>query len=126
MDDVIPIRGGLPAAGRATSMPILDWHLAFIALTGLEFLQIQQTVAGWIFVGGAMVIAAREPGRALLAVYHGGIPWLYVALCFLSVLWSPVPDISIRGAIQVALSTGAAFVIARGLSPRRFLLAVMG
>jgi exopolysaccharide production protein ExoQ len=48
-----------------------------------------------------------------------------VALCFLSVLWSPVPDISIRGAIQVALSTGAAFVLARGLAPRRFMLAVM-
>ena len=107
-------------------MPTLDWCLAFAALTGLEFLQFTQTLAASIFVGGAALIAARDPGRALLATYRGGIVWLFVIICSLSVLWSPVPDISFRGALQIAISTGAALVIARALPPRRFMLAVMG
>jgi exopolysaccharide production protein ExoQ len=104
----------------------IDWWLCSIASTALAFLQYSQTVAAYTFTAASAICVIREPGRSLEAVRNAGLVWLFVALCFLSWFWSPVPDFTLRGALQVTLTVGAALVFARAVKPSALLSATMG
>lgn len=116
-----------PLTRRSFAAPRIniDWCLAFIAMTGLEFSQYSQTVATYAFAIAVMLYFLRQPAISLNAFYRGGIQWVFVALCLLSVLWSQDQAWALRGALQVALTVGAALVLARGLPPRSFMTALM-
>jgi exopolysaccharide production protein ExoQ len=102
----------------------LAWCVCCLALTALEFVQFSQTIAAYSFAGASALCAIIEPGRAIDAVLRGALFWIYVAMCLVSVLWSPVSQIALRGALEVALTIGAALIIARTLPPRSFLSAL--
>jgi exopolysaccharide production protein ExoQ len=126
MDGSFPIRRGFRGAGGALAgIPLsIDWLLCCVALTALEFVAYSQTLAASIFTGATMICVISEPGRALDAAYRGLLLWLFVALCFVSVLWSPA-ETALRGALEVALMVGVSLVIARALSASSFLSAVL-
>ena len=67
----------------------------------------------------------KQPKLTFDAFFRGGILWAFVALCFLSLLWSPDPSWAFRGSLQVALTFGAALALARGLPPGSFMTALM-
>jgi exopolysaccharide production protein ExoQ len=127
MDGSLPIRRGFRGAGRTLAgIPVsIDWLLCCVALTALEFLQYSQTLAAYTFTGATMICVVREPARALDAAYRGLVLWLFVALCTVSVLWSPASGTALRSALEIALTVGVSLVIARALSASSFLLAVM-
>ena len=103
----------------------IDWCMWFIALTALEFGQYSQTISLYSFAASVLIYFLSRPGIAFLALYQGGVQWTLVVLYLLSALWSPVPDFTFRLALETALSFGAALVLARGLSPRSLMTALM-
>jgi exopolysaccharide production protein ExoQ len=116
-----------PIARRslARSLPGIDWWLCFVALASLEFLQYSQTLAAYTFTAASALCAIKEPGRTLEGAIRGGLLWTFVALWLVSTLWSPVPDLSLRSALQVILTVGAALVMVRALPAASFLTALM-
>jgi exopolysaccharide production protein ExoQ len=123
------VNKSLPAGSRSRwrfdASPALDWCLCCASLTGLLFGQYLGTLALVVFTAMASIFIIRQSGRALIGLYEGGILWIFPALCFVSTLWSPVPGISVRGALEVALSTGVALAIGRGMPPRSLMTAFM-
>ena len=103
----------------------LDWCLWVAGYTALEFVQYSQTIALYIFTIIVLIYFAKQPVITSIALYQGGIQWIVVALGFLSVLWSSVPDTSLRSALQEVLSFSAALALARGLPPSQSMTALM-
>jgi exopolysaccharide production protein ExoQ len=101
----------------------LDLHsvLWLIPVVALLFLQFSQTLAASVFMAVAIGYAAARPGLALRAVFSGLLPWAYVVVAGLSILWSQHTDVSTRAAIQIAITAGAALVMAHALAPRTFM-----
>lgn len=97
----------------------------FVAVAALFFLQFSQTLAAAIFMAVALGYAAARPGLAMRAAFSGLLPWAYVVLAALSILWSQHSDVSGRAAMQIAVTAGAALVMAYALAPRSFMLVWM-
>ena len=127
MDRLLSIGNKAPARRRGFTwaLPGIDWWLCCLALAGLEFLQYSQTLAAYTFTAASALCAIREPGRVPEAVYRGGLIWFFVALWLMSTLWSPVPDQSLRSALQVILTVGAALIMVRALPAASFMTALM-
>ncbi|MBW0003949.1 MAG: O-antigen ligase family protein [Hyphomicrobiales bacterium] len=123
----LAIQNGVPAAKSRAGriLPGPDWWLCVLALTGLEFLQYSQTPAAYTFTAASALCALREPGRALQGALHGGLIWLFIALWLVSMLWSPVPDLSFRSGLQVLLTVGGALIMVRALPATYFISALM-
>jgi exopolysaccharide production protein ExoQ len=115
-----PIRRGF-AAPRIN----IDWCLAYIAITGLEFIQYSQTIGVYAFTIAGLLYVIKQPRLTFDAFAQGGILWIFVALCFLSVLWAQDPSWAFRGSLQVALTVGVALALARRLPPGSFMTALM-
>ncbi|MBV9754863.1 MAG: O-antigen ligase family protein [Hyphomicrobiales bacterium] len=114
-----------PRRSLVPTNPGVDWWLCFVALAGLEFLQYSQTLAAYTFTAASALCAIMQPGRTLQGALRGGLIWAFVALWLISTLWSPVPDQSLRSALQVILTVGAALVMVRALPASSFLTALM-
>jgi exopolysaccharide production protein ExoQ len=103
----------------------MEWHICLLAFLALAFIDYTTTLAATAFLAASIVCALLSPSRALSSVLSGLVPWLYLILAGLSVIWSSAPDLSTRYAIELALTTGAALVIAGALTPGAFLAALM-
>lgn len=108
-----------------TASPTFSWYTWFVAIAALFFLQITQTLAATVFVAATMAYVLARPGAALKAVAGSAIPWTYPALALLSLLWSEHPDVTLRGTLEFAFTTGAALVMARALPLRSVLTAFL-
>jgi exopolysaccharide production protein ExoQ len=111
------------ARRTVTPTPTFSWCTWFVAIAALFFLQITQTLAATIFVAATMAYVLARPEAALKATTGSVIPWTYPVFALLSLLWSEHPDLTLRGALEFAFTTGAALVMARTL-PLRSLLTV--
>ena len=118
-----PLRA-LPASGVRLRLDV-PWLAWFIALVALFFLQMSQTVAASIFMAISVAYVLARPGFALEAALLGVTPWIYVVLALLSVSWSEHSDVSGRAAIQIAVTMGAALVMARTLPARGAISVLM-
>ncbi len=94
-------------------------------MTGLEFSQYSQTIGGYTFTIAGVMYFIKQPRFTFDAFVRGGIVWIFVALCFLSVLWAQDQSWAFRGSLQVALTIGIALALARGLPPGSFMTALM-
>ena len=103
----------------------LDWCLAFMAMTGLEFIQFSQTVSAYSFAIAGIIALIKQPRFTFDAFVRGWIFWIFVGLCFLSVLWAQDQSWAFRGSLQVALTIGVALAVARMLPPGSFMTALM-
>ena len=116
-----------PAVRRGFTAPRINtnWCLAFIAMTGLEFVQYSQTISAYTFMIAVIMFCFRNGKVALDAFLRGGILWVFISLSFASLLWSQDPSWAFRGVLQVALTIGAALILAGGLPPASFMTALM-
>ena len=126
---MLSIENKAPARRRGFTWahpPGIDWWLCCLALAGLEFLQYSQTLAACTPLPRRRRFArSGNQGGLPEAVYRGGLIWFFVALWLMSTLWSPVPDQSLRSALQVILTVGAALIMVRALPAASFMTALM-
>ena len=102
----------------------LEWFLCFVSLTALVFSNFSPTISAYAFLTAAALFGLTVPIRALRALFSDWLPWPYVILVLVSVSWSAVPDLSARYDVELALTAGAALVLA-GVAPYSFLSALM-
>ena len=116
-----------PPTRRGLSFPRInsDWCLAFLAITSLEFVQLSQTISAYSFTTAGMIALVKQPRFTFDALFRGWIFWIFIGLCFLSVLWAEDQAWAFRGSLQVALTVGVALAVARVLSPTSFMTALM-
>ena len=101
------------------------WCLAYIALTGLVFNVYLQTIGVYTFTIAGVMYLIKQPRLTFDALFRGGVLWVYIALCFLSVLWAQDSSWALRGSMQVTLTVGVALALARGLPAGSFMTASM-
>ena len=110
---------------KAVLVRRLEWFACFLSLTSLVFANFAPLLAASGFLAGAALFASIRPTRAVKALASDWLPWMYVALAFVSISWSQVPGLSLKYVAELTLSVSAALVMARGLEPPSFLSALM-
>jgi exopolysaccharide production protein ExoQ len=118
---------GHAAANLEPALRYLTWSICFLSLTALLFANagIFQTMAILVFLFAATFPVLIFPRRSLTALFGDWLPWLYVVLAVLSISWSQEPDVSIKFAIEFALTVAAALVLAGTVEPHAFISALM-
>jgi exopolysaccharide production protein ExoQ len=114
-----------PAISGSILVQRLRWLLTFTALASLTFLNLSQTLAAAVFLLSAVALGAIDPKRALQASFSDWLPWMQIGLVLLSVTWSVVPDLSARYGVELVLTAVSALIIARSVTPRDFLSALL-
>jgi exopolysaccharide production protein ExoQ len=103
----------------------LEWSACFLSLTSLAFSNFAPQLAASAFLVTSVLFACIRPARTLKALTSDWLPWLFVALTFVSISWSQAPGVSVRYAAELFLTVCAALIMARGLEPPSFLSALM-
>jgi exopolysaccharide production protein ExoQ len=114
-----------PSASGDILRQRLQWLLTFIALTSLTFLNLSQTLAAGVFLLSTVALGAIDPKRALRASFSDWLPWMQIGLVLSSIAWSVVPDLSARYAAELTLTAVGALIIARSVTPRDFMSALL-
>src|SRR4029077_13056948 len=91
----------------------------------LEFVQLSQTISAYSFTTAGMIALVKQPRLTFDAFFRGSIFWIFLGLCFLSVLWAEDQAWAFRGSLQVGLTVGVALAVARVLPPTSFMTALM-
>jgi exopolysaccharide production protein ExoQ len=110
---------------KAVLIRRLEWLACFLSLTSLLFSNLSPVLAPYGFLASSALFAAIRPARAIKALTGDWLPWIFIALSFLSISWSPVPGLSVRYAAELSLTVAAALIMARGLEAPSFLSALM-
>jgi exopolysaccharide production protein ExoQ len=103
----------------------LEWSACFLSLTSLIFSNFSPLLAACGFLAGSALFASIRPTRAAKALTADWLPWMFVALAFVSTLWSEAPGFTVRYVAELVLTVCAALVMARGLEAPSFLSALM-
>src|ERR1700683_4211032 len=112
----------IPKAGMIRGF---EWSVCFLSLTSLIFSNFSPLLAACGFLASAALFCSIRPAQAINALASDWLPWIFVALAFLSISWSPVPEFSVRYAIELLLTVGAALMLARGVQPASLLSSLM-
>jgi exopolysaccharide production protein ExoQ len=110
---------------KAVLIRKLQWSACVLSFTSLVFSNFSPLLAAYGFLLSSTLFGLIRPTRAVKALTGDWLPLMFVALAFLSISWSPVPALSTRYAIELALTAAAALIMARGLGPASFLSALM-
>jgi exopolysaccharide production protein ExoQ len=102
-----------------------QWLLSFASLASMLFMNLSQTLGASLFLMSVAVLAMINPQRALRATFGDWLPWMQIVLVVMSIAWSAVPDLAARYAIELTLTAAGALIIARSLTPRAFLSALL-
>jgi exopolysaccharide production protein ExoQ len=113
----------VPSSRRQLS---LTWWLSLIALSALMFTQFSQTNAVIVFMAAVIICGIARPYEAFTAVLNSKILWPFLLYAALSITWSPIPDWTARGVVQLIFTAGAAVILAQALSPKSFITVVIG
>jgi exopolysaccharide production protein ExoQ len=129
---VIPSRARGMSPGNATAYAVgeeqggvLPWSIAFVALTTLLFVNVSSTLAGAIFIATSLICMVSWPVPALRALTASFVPWTYLLLATVSLLWSPAPDVTIRYLLEVVFTAAAALVMTSAVAPSSFISALL-
>lgn len=110
-----------PVAPRHTLLQLRTWAV-FVTTMGMmvnEWLGPAALALALLLWGIYGVQHASSVARALGSI--GIIPWLLPLLAFVSLLWSPVPLVTARSAIQFGLTIALAVLTARAVPMQRFI-----
>ena len=110
---------------KAVLIRRLEWSVCFLSLTSLAFSNFSPLPAAIGFLAGSALFGFIRPARAVKALGSDWLPWMFVALAFVSISWSQAPGFSLRYVVELALTVCAALVIARALEPRSLISVVM-
>jgi exopolysaccharide production protein ExoQ len=108
-----------------TWVRFLTCFLCFLSFAALQFVNVSQTLAVFVFLAAGAFPALILPKRAMTALISDWLPWFFVALAVLSVTWSRAPDFTIRFGIELALTVAVALIVASVVKPYLFLPALM-
>jgi exopolysaccharide production protein ExoQ len=114
------------AFGRFSGrLPDADRFLASAALAAIVAEPLVGTLAALAFLAAGMAMMALRPAASLVDLADYRLLLLLPAFCLASTIWSEVPGLTLRAAIQLAATFIVAILLARRLPPGRFL-AVLG
>ena len=128
MDFSAPLSTSSRAVRRATSdiwQVDPTWWICLVALSTLMFAQLSQTIAVVIFMAAVMACAITRPREVIHAIWDSAFLWPFLLYAMLSVIWSQAPELTFRYTIQLIFTVGAATFIARALTPRAFVSAII-
>ena len=95
-----------------------------VCMLGLIWILAGPSFGAVLFLaGGGLVVAARAD-RCLHLVFRSPGLWLIPAFAVLSTLWSVAPAVTLRAAVELALTIGIASLVAGLLRPREFVSAM--
>jgi exopolysaccharide production protein ExoQ len=100
--------------------------LTFVALAALIFDPLFGSAAALIFLFFGGLLAITRPLTSLSAVLRFWYVLILPAYCLLSFFWSQFPALSLRYAVQLAISMVIAIVIANRVAPLTFLRCLFG
>jgi exopolysaccharide production protein ExoQ len=116
-----------PAPRKADRGPWREpaWWLCLLTFTGLWVNYVVPTIAAAAFLAAWALYAAAWPMRSLADMLRARGPWVFPLVALASVLWSDVPDATLRAAVQLIVVTGVAVLMARRVPPRGLVSSLM-
>lgn len=108
---------------KITFQPTL-WLLG-IGFVALHFTLMLGSLAALAFVLACIALVVRQPALILSEIADNWLLWLLVGWCLLTVLWSNVPSLSLRHAIQLGFTFAIAVAAASRLSVTSVLQAIL-
>lgn len=107
----------------------IAWVFTFVALAVLILDPLFGSLAALVFLAAGLALIAIRPGHSLNAALSH---WYILCLplyCIVSTVWSQFPSVTLRHAIQLAVTIVIAIVIAHRVPPvvlQRFLFGIYG
>jgi len=111
-----------PGVDGATDRPA--WLATFLCIIGLIVTLSGSSLGAMLFLAAWVLVAAPRLDICLRLVFRAPWLWLVPALAIASVLWSAAPYVTLRAAVQLALTIGIASLAAGFLKPRAFVSAM--
>lgn len=101
------------------------WIATFLSLAGFQLAIATSNVVMAGVIGIWLLLAAIEWPTVSKGIGRDKLPWLFPLLAAASVAWSDFPDLSMRAALQLALTTASSLALAAVQPRRSFLSALM-
>lgn len=117
-EQCLNIGRGEPAAGLA-------WMATVLCVMGLIVTLGGSSLGAVMFLLAWVLVAAPHAGPCLRIVLRAPGLWLVPAIALVSVAWSQAPFVTLRAAVQLALTVGIALLAAGFLRPRAFASAML-
>ncbi|MDB5396040.1 MAG: hypothetical protein JWM91_3546 [Rhodospirillales bacterium] len=102
----------------------LAWIATVLCMVGLIVTLAGSAVGALLFLAVWGLMAAARVGRCLRLIFRSPGLWLVPAFAFLSVLWAETQGVTLRAAIELALTVGVASLTSGFLRPREFVSAM--
>ena len=112
------------SASRTGPSDPFAWIATVLSVLGLVIAMGGSSWGALLFLAawGAVVLARAD--KCLRLVMRSPLLWLIPAVALLSVIWSIAPEVSLRAAVQLALTVSIASLSAAFLRPRDFVSAM--
>lgn len=102
----------------------LAWLATVLCVIGLVVTLSGSSWGAWMFLLAWGLVAAPYVDLCTRLVFRAPGLWLVPAFALLSVMWSQAPGVTLRAAVQLALTVGIASLAAGLLRPRAFVSAM--
>ena len=103
----------------------LSWGACLCCSLSLAFIQTIPTIPAVAFLSVAVLYSVLFPLRVYRAVLWDFLPWMMPLLGAISVIWSDQPALSLRAALQTAITTLVGIMFAQALQAGTFVAIVM-
>lgn len=122
----VALSGTPRGSGRLLLRVNIAAILTFVALSALILNPLFGPLSALVFLIAGGLLAFSKPEQSLRSLLRFWYLMILPAYCLLSVLWSQFPALSLRYAVQLAMTMGIAIIIANRVSPLRFLYCLFG
>jgi len=102
----------------------LAWIAALVCMLGLIWTLTGSSRGAQLFLISAGIVVIVKADRCLHLMLRAPGLWAFPALAAVSTLWSEAPMVTLRAAVELALTIGIASMIAGLLRPREFVSAM--
>jgi exopolysaccharide production protein ExoQ len=111
------------AISNTTGDP-LAWVAAVLGMLGLTLTLAGSALGALLFLAVWGLMAMARADRCLRLIVRSPLLWLVPAFALASMAWSLAPGATLRAAVQLVLTVGAALLTAGFLRPRAFVSAM--
>ena len=110
--------------GTDQSVDRLAWIATVLSMLGLILTLAGSSLGALLFLAAWGCLAVARAERCLQLIFRSPGLWVIPAFAALSMLWSQAPLVTLRAAVEVALTIGIAALTAGFLRPRAFVSAM--
>ncbi len=111
-------------APRRTDWRDPYWWMAVVSLAAVTLNGRFGSLAVGSFLAVWVLYCVAVPRRALDGLLRGGLGWVLPAMALASTLWSDAPDVTLRSAVELAMTVAIAVLMARAIDAEKFLSAL--